>query len=565
MTPPTHGSARPQPSVAYLDHAATTPMVPEAVEAYVAATAAVGNASSLHAPGRDARRRVEEARECIAASLGARPSEVIFTGGGTESDNLAVKGLWWARRAADPRRTRIIASAIEHHAVLDAVQWLVEVGAEVTWLPVDPYGRVSVDALREELARYADEVALVTTMWANNEVGTVQPVAELAAVAAEHGVPFHTDAIQAVGQVAVDFAACGASALTVTGHKLGGPAGVGALLLGRDVEATPLLHGGGQERDVRSGTLDVAGISAFAVAVELAVQPGGDPGDEWSSERQVEESVALGPVVRDVADRIAVIDEGVEIGQSAADAAPERGLPQPRPPAHDGDADGGAECELSERVHARPESTASLVRLRHPLSRKRRERVRASETAVRPPSLAEALQVPLCHGRETLARELPRLGRVHNVLERPRDQHLPDPRMLGGSSSHLVEDGEAAVDLLARHPVLFNRPGEVLAEAGEEEVVVVAYLKTRFGKEVGEVLLEILSNALKTGPRVAVSRRFALLHLGIATPPRVRTTITGRHERYHTPRRGANVKARGSPMQYSLRGKCVPFVSSFSL
>jgi cysteine desulfurase len=280
MTFPAHGSAHPvtirptsaQSSVAYLDHAATTPMVPEAVEAYVAATAAVGNASSLHAPGRDARRRVEEARECIAASLGARPSEVIFTGGGTESDNLAVKGLWWARRAADPRRTRIIASAIEHHAVLDAVQWLVEVGAEVTWLPVDPYGRVSVDALREELARYADEVALVTTMWANNEVGTLQPVAELAAVAAEYGVPFHTDAIQAVGQVPVDFTACGASALTVTGHKLGGPAGVGALLLGRDVEVTPLLHGGGQERDVRSGTLDVAGISAFAVAVELAVK-----------------------------------------------------------------------------------------------------------------------------------------------------------------------------------------------------------------------------------------------------------------------------------------------------
>jgi cysteine desulfurase len=247
-------------------------MVPEAVEAYVAAAATVGNASSLHAPGRDARRRVEEARECVAASLGARPSEVIFTGGGTESDNLAVKGIWWARRAADPRRTRIIASAVEHHAVLDAVRWLAEAGAEVTWLPVDPLGRVSVDALREELARHGDEVALVTTMWANNEVGTIQPVAELAAVAAEYGVPFHTDAIQAVGQVPVDFAACGASALTVTGHKLGGPVGVGALLLGRDVEATPLLHGGGQERDVRSGTLDVAGISAFAVAVELAVK-----------------------------------------------------------------------------------------------------------------------------------------------------------------------------------------------------------------------------------------------------------------------------------------------------
>jgi cysteine desulfurase len=142
----------------------------------------------------------------------------------------------------------------------------------VVWLPVDAQGVVSVDALREELERNSDEVALVTSMWANNEIGTVQPVAELAALAAEHGVPLHTDAVQAVGQVPVDFAGCGASALTVTGHKVGGPNGVGALLVGREVPVTPLLHGGGQERDIRSGTLDVAGISAFAVAVELAVK-----------------------------------------------------------------------------------------------------------------------------------------------------------------------------------------------------------------------------------------------------------------------------------------------------
>jgi cysteine desulfurase len=259
--------------MAYLDHAATTPMLPEAVEAYVAASTSVGNASSLHAPGRDARRRVEEARERVAASIGARPSEVIFTGGGTESDNLAVKGIWWARHAEQPKRTRVVASAVEHHAVLDAVSWLGEsAGAMVTWLPVDRSGLVSVDDLREELDRHGDEVALVTCMWANNEVGTVQPVAELAAAASVRGVPFHTDAIQAIGQVSVDFAASGAAALTVTGHKLGGPTGVGALLLGREVAATPLLHGGGQERDVRSGTLDVAGISAFAVAVELAVK-----------------------------------------------------------------------------------------------------------------------------------------------------------------------------------------------------------------------------------------------------------------------------------------------------
>jgi cysteine desulfurase len=257
----------------YLDHAATTPMLPEAIEAYTAGAQLVGNASSLHAAGRAARRRVEEAREKVAAALGARPSEVIFTGGGTESDNLAVKGIFWSRHAENPDRSRVIAAATEHHAVLDAVEWLGRLeGAQVSWLPVDGLGRVSPDGLRAELSKHRDQAAVVTAMWANNEVGTVQPVAELAAVAAEFGVPFHTDAIQAVGQLPVDFAASGASALTVTGHKLGGPAGVGALLLGREVGCTPLLHGGGQERDVRSGTLDVAGITAFAVAVEIAVK-----------------------------------------------------------------------------------------------------------------------------------------------------------------------------------------------------------------------------------------------------------------------------------------------------
>ncbi|MDT5036715.1 MAG: cysteine desulfurase [Micromonosporaceae bacterium] len=259
--------------MAYLDHAATTPMLPEALAAYVATAGELGNASSLHAPGRRARRLVEEARERIAAALGARPSEVIFTSGGTESDNLAVKGVFWARRDADPARTRVIASSIEHHAVIDAVEWLVgHERAAVTWLPVDEVGRVEVDALRAALDRYGDQVALVTAMWANNEVGTVQPVAELAGACARYRVPLHTDAVQAISQVPIDFAASGVAAMTVTGHKLGGPIGVGALVLGRDVDCTPLLHGGGQERDVRSGTLDVPGIVAFAASVEAAVK-----------------------------------------------------------------------------------------------------------------------------------------------------------------------------------------------------------------------------------------------------------------------------------------------------
>ena len=260
-------------NMAYLDHAATTPMLPEVIDVYAATARGLGNASSLHGPGRCARRRVEEAREKIAAALGARPSEVIFTCGGTESDNLAVKGVFWARRSAQPRRTRVVASAIEHHAVLDAVAWLeAHDGAAVTWLPVDRAGRVPPPALARVLDAHGDEIALMSTMWANNEVGTLQPVGELAAMCARHGVPFHTDAIQAVGQVPVDFAASGAAALSVTGHKLGGPTGVGALLLGRDIDCTPLLHGGGQERDVRSGTLDVPGVVAFATAVEIAVK-----------------------------------------------------------------------------------------------------------------------------------------------------------------------------------------------------------------------------------------------------------------------------------------------------
>jgi cysteine desulfurase len=255
----------------YLDHAATTPMLPAALDAYVATARELGNASSLHAPGRNARRMVEESRECVAEVLGARPSEVIFTSGGTESDNLAVKGIFWARRTANPELRRVVASSVEHHAVLDAVTWLERhEGAEVTWLPVDEAGRVAPSSLATALS--GGDVAIATVMWANNEVGTVQPAAELSRVAAVAGVPFHTDAIQAVGQVPVDFATSGVAALSVSGHKLGGPIGVGALVLGRDVACTPLLHGGGQERDVRSGTLDVPGIVAFATAVEAAVQ-----------------------------------------------------------------------------------------------------------------------------------------------------------------------------------------------------------------------------------------------------------------------------------------------------
>jgi cysteine desulfurase len=258
-------------SSVYLDHAATTPMHPAAIAAMTAALSTVGNASSLHTTGRAARRRMEEARETLAGLLGARPSEIIFTAGGTESDNLAVKGIYWARRDAEPKRRRIITTPVEHHAILDAVEWLVEhEGAEVTWLPVGGDGGVATSALREALQDH-DDVALISIMWANNEVGTVMPIAELAAIASEFDVPIHSDAIQAVGQLSVDFAASGLSAMSVAAHKFGGPTGVGALLLRRDTACVPLLHGGGQERDVRSGTPDVAGAVAMAAAAEVAV------------------------------------------------------------------------------------------------------------------------------------------------------------------------------------------------------------------------------------------------------------------------------------------------------
>ncbi|MGW4175031.1 cysteine desulfurase family protein [Streptomyces rubiginosohelvolus] len=259
--------------MAYLDHAATTPMLPEAIGAMTAQLSVTGNASSLHAAGRRARRTVEESREALADALGARPSEVVFTSGGTEADNLAVKGLYWSRRDADPRRTRVLAGPVEHHAVLDAVDWLAEhEGANVEYLPVDRHGRVHPEDLREAILKNPDDIAMITVMWANNEIGTIMPVRELASVAAEFGIPMHADAVQAFGQLEVDFARSGLAAMTVSGHKIGGPFGIGALLLGRDHTPVPVLHGGGQERHVRSGTLDVPAVAAFAVAGRLAAE-----------------------------------------------------------------------------------------------------------------------------------------------------------------------------------------------------------------------------------------------------------------------------------------------------
>ncbi|MCU1510563.1 MAG: cysteine desulfurase, partial [Arthrobacter sp.] len=233
----------------YLDHAATTALAPEALAALTRELARTGNPSSLHGSGRRARRAVEDAREVLAEAARAHPSEVIFTSGGTESDNLAVKGLYWARRGENPARTRILCSAVEHHAVLDTVEWLEQhEDADVCWLPVDGEGLVDLAVLQAELSRDPASIALVTVMWANNEVGTIQPIGRIVELAHAAGVPVHSDAVQAFGSVPVDFRGSGLDAMSISGHKIGGPVGVGALLLGRAVKLTPVQHGGGQER-----------------------------------------------------------------------------------------------------------------------------------------------------------------------------------------------------------------------------------------------------------------------------------------------------------------------------
>ncbi len=258
----------------YADHAATTPMLPAARDAWLAQSVEVGNPSSLHASGRATRRVLEESRERIAGALQVRPSSVIFTSGGTESDNLAVKGLFWSRSESRAQRVGVLAASIEHHAVLDPVQWLADhEQAKVRWIAVDPLGRIRLDSLAEALAAHALDIALCTVMWANNEVGTVQPVAAIAELCHAAGVPFHSDAVQALGQLDLGPLTGNAApdAITITSHKIGGPFGIGALIADPALALSPLLHGGGQEREVRSGTFDAAAAAGFAVAVEHAV------------------------------------------------------------------------------------------------------------------------------------------------------------------------------------------------------------------------------------------------------------------------------------------------------
>lgn len=256
----------------YLDHAATSPLRPEARDAWLAATDEIGNASSIHGYGQAARRLLEESRERLAAALDCDSIEVVFTSGGTEAVNLALKGLWWARAEGT---VAIVLPDGEHHATLDAAEWLATTeGARLRHVPLETSGRIDGEAFARELPG----TAFATALAANNEVGTINDVAGLAAAASEKRIPLHIDAVAAFGHVPVSFRSwrgsakgeAGLSALSVTAHKVGGPVGIGALVVSRHARIAALLHGGGQQRGLRAGTQDVAGAAAFAVAAELA-------------------------------------------------------------------------------------------------------------------------------------------------------------------------------------------------------------------------------------------------------------------------------------------------------
>ena len=259
--------------VAYLDNAATTAMLPEALEVLNRESAVVGNASSLHGAGRRARKVVEESRERIAAAVGAKPQEIIFTASGTEANNLAVKGLYWMRQKSHSDKNAVLTSPIEHHAILDPLEWLErDENVELLFTSVDDLGVIRTDSAARLLEERHSEISFATIMHSNNETGALQAVSDIATQVTEYQIPIHTDAVQSFGKVPLDFHKLGVDAMTISAHKIGGPLGVAALVAKKNLELTPLLHGGGQERDVRSGTLHTPSIAAFAVAAELSQQ-----------------------------------------------------------------------------------------------------------------------------------------------------------------------------------------------------------------------------------------------------------------------------------------------------
>jgi len=257
----------------YLDNAATTPISEVALQAFIEQSRQLGNPSSLHTYGRKVRKDVEEAREKLAGLIGCHSSEIIFTGSGTEANNLAIKGAYWHRNQGGKQRNVVVISAFEHHAVLDPARWLEDFeGAEVVEVPVTREGFINLSELRNVVLDRHDEIALISIMHSNNEVGTVQPMDDISKIAQEFKIPLHTDAVQSLGKVPLSFKELGLFAMTISAHKVGGPIGVGALILQKGIDITPILHGGGQERDIRSGTLNAAGIIAFVAATQSAMR-----------------------------------------------------------------------------------------------------------------------------------------------------------------------------------------------------------------------------------------------------------------------------------------------------
>ena len=251
----------------YLDHAATAPINEAALSALTTAMLKLGNASSIHTPGRSVRKDVEDARHRLSELAGATPSEIIFTGSGTEANNLAIKGFFWQA----PKRNLIVTSAIEHHAILDPIEWLVEhEGAQAVFIPITSSGVIDLDFLKDLVAKRGSEIAVISVMHSNNELGSIQPISDVVKIAGD--IPVHTDAVQSFGKVEFDFDALGVTAATISAHKIGGPLGVAALILKRGLDLTPILHGGGQEREIRSGTLNAPAIVAFTAAAEVAIR-----------------------------------------------------------------------------------------------------------------------------------------------------------------------------------------------------------------------------------------------------------------------------------------------------
>ena len=256
----------------YLDYAATTPLRKEVFDCYVEHLQTLGNPSSVHSSGQLVRRALEEARESLAKSVDCNRSEVIFTSGGTESDNLAIKGLYWQRVAEDSNRKVIISAATEHHASIDPMEWLEKHdGAEILWLPLDYQGVVDLDFLQNYLKENHSRVALVNLMWANNETGVITDIEKVTAITASYDIPVHTDAIAAFGHIPISFANSGLAAMSISAHKIGGPVGAGALIVSRATKLVSIIHGGGQERGMRSGTMNAPVAKAFALAAELSI------------------------------------------------------------------------------------------------------------------------------------------------------------------------------------------------------------------------------------------------------------------------------------------------------